>query len=430
MNTEKVLLIENDPKYLESIQQILEDAGYTVFTATQADVGFSIAKNVLPSIVLLNLATPGTNGLDICKDIHSTESLKDTPIVLLTLKDGNYDPLYESLYGIVGFIKKPVKPETLPAEVSKWIGISPAQPAAVAPAQANMFEEPAEDFMTEGAGKPAAQEATSESFRTEEDLFSPPEGDFTDSLRREGISEDDPPRSRAATPTWPRKKPMSVKKSMLVVSAGLAIVVVGLVTFFLLGGGGPQTPQEPSSGAAKSIFSDNKTVLPRTADVNGVIHPALTNTPSLALLQSPAANTPVALVNSPVANAPVSTAPMVNAASIKASATNKPLSAAPKPKPEPKPEPRSEPRKPAPQKLGPGHYVQFGVFGKKNNASWLVSELKAKGLNVEVKESTTHAGKSIYRVLMPESYATDGEAQDIAKQVKRSKGVETSTYSE
>ena len=128
----KVLLIENDPKYLEAIHGMLEGAGFSVFTATQADVGFSIAKNVLPSIILLNLAAPGTNGLDICKTMHATEELKGTPIVLLTLKDGNYDPLYESTYGIVGFIKKPLNPDTFADEINKWVetGFAPSSDEA------------------------------------------------------------------------------------------------------------------------------------------------------------------------------------------------------------------------------------------------------------------------------------------------------------
>lgn len=107
----KVLIIDNDADSASSISNILEDEGYLVFTASSGTAAVTMSKKVSPILIFLNLATPETNGLEICKALQSATQGKSTPIVLLTLRDGKFDPRYKTLYGIVGFLKKPVTSE-------------------------------------------------------------------------------------------------------------------------------------------------------------------------------------------------------------------------------------------------------------------------------------------------------------------------------
>jgi CheY-like chemotaxis protein len=126
MTANTVLAIENDRQTAGLLKDTLETAGYAVHASENAGDGFSKARELVPSIIFLNLAAPGANGLEICKTIHSDEALKDVPLVLLTLREGKFDPIYTKLYGIVMFIKKPFTSEHLLSCVREFAPLVPA----------------------------------------------------------------------------------------------------------------------------------------------------------------------------------------------------------------------------------------------------------------------------------------------------------------
>ena len=102
-----VLFIENDQDTVAKATKALEGVGYSVVSADTAEEGTAKATELIPSLILINLATPGANGLELCKSLHNTEGLTEVPIFLLTLREGKFEPVYTKLYGIVSFLKKP-----------------------------------------------------------------------------------------------------------------------------------------------------------------------------------------------------------------------------------------------------------------------------------------------------------------------------------
>ncbi|MBI4823277.1 MAG: response regulator [Nitrospirae bacterium] len=115
-----VLVIDNDTASSSLISKTLEPEGYLVFSASSGDASITMAKKVTPLLIFLNLATPGT-GLEICKSIRNIPALKDTPIVLLTIRESKFDPRYKSLYGIVDFLKKPFTSDDIASKVNSII---------------------------------------------------------------------------------------------------------------------------------------------------------------------------------------------------------------------------------------------------------------------------------------------------------------------
>jgi len=113
------LIIDNDENTVSQVNASLSALGYTVSSASDASTGLGMANSIIPSIMLVNLATPGSNGLELCKSIHGTGTLKDIPIILLTLREGKFDPVYVKLYGIVAFLKKPFDDTSLTALVAE-----------------------------------------------------------------------------------------------------------------------------------------------------------------------------------------------------------------------------------------------------------------------------------------------------------------------
>jgi len=113
MTGKTILAIDTDAETTQQIVSILEAEDYLVFTAPNGNIGITMAKRVNPSLIFINPALSGTSGLEVCKTIHSTEQLKDIPIVVLSSFDGAMDQRYAEAYGIVDSLKKPFTAEEL-----------------------------------------------------------------------------------------------------------------------------------------------------------------------------------------------------------------------------------------------------------------------------------------------------------------------------
>jgi CheY-like chemotaxis protein/cell division septation protein DedD len=118
-----VLVIEKDNKYLDMITGALERVGITVYPINHAGKALHYLDDIHPSLILLNLATEGTNGLEITKTIHSNPDFADVPILLLTVMEGKFNEMYTKNFGIVGFLKKPFSADDILDKVKHVLGI-------------------------------------------------------------------------------------------------------------------------------------------------------------------------------------------------------------------------------------------------------------------------------------------------------------------
>jgi len=108
-----ILVVDTDAETTQQIVAMLEAEDYLVFTAPNKDVGLAMAKKVGPSLIFVNPDLSGASGLEACKIIHSTEQLKDIPIVVLSAFEGAMDSRYAEVYGIVDSLGKPFTAEDL-----------------------------------------------------------------------------------------------------------------------------------------------------------------------------------------------------------------------------------------------------------------------------------------------------------------------------
>jgi CheY-like chemotaxis protein len=109
----KILLIEDDRievlKLKRSIPQEFED--YTLTLANNGNEAFSIIKNELPDMILLDLNMPDTNGIEFLTIIKANEDFKHIPIVILTTSNSSKDIFECYKLGIAGYVLKPLKYE-------------------------------------------------------------------------------------------------------------------------------------------------------------------------------------------------------------------------------------------------------------------------------------------------------------------------------
>ena len=115
----KVLMIDDDPEFVEAITNILDAKGYDVVSANDGKDGVAKAKQEKPDIILLDvMMTTKSEGFDVARELSKDVNLKGTPVIMLTgvRKEMNlpfgFEPDADWL-PVKAFLEKPVKPETL-----------------------------------------------------------------------------------------------------------------------------------------------------------------------------------------------------------------------------------------------------------------------------------------------------------------------------
>ena len=109
-----ILIIEDEPELVKVLRSYLEQAGYTVLTASRGDTGLSTWENKRPDLVLLDLNLPGLDGLDVAREIRRKSN---TPIIMLTARVEEMDELIGLELGADDYLPKPFSPRVVVARV-------------------------------------------------------------------------------------------------------------------------------------------------------------------------------------------------------------------------------------------------------------------------------------------------------------------------
>jgi DNA-binding response OmpR family regulator len=109
-----ILIVEDETELVKILRLYLEQAGFTVMTASRGDSGLSIWQQKQPDLVILDLNLPGLNGLDVAREIRRSEN---TPIIMVTARVEEADRLIGLEIGADDYITKPFSPREVVARV-------------------------------------------------------------------------------------------------------------------------------------------------------------------------------------------------------------------------------------------------------------------------------------------------------------------------
>ena len=124
----RVLIVDDDPNFVESNKDLLEAEGYEVLVAYDGESGLELAKKEKPDLMILDVMMATlTEGFEISRKIPETPELRDMKVLMVTgvVRDMHlpfrFDPDATWL-PVDQVIDKPVPPEKLLAEIKKRIG--------------------------------------------------------------------------------------------------------------------------------------------------------------------------------------------------------------------------------------------------------------------------------------------------------------------
>ena len=107
MESNKILVIDDQPGNVFLLQDRLNREGYNVITAYDGNNGISKATDELPDLILLDVMMPGIDGFETCKKISANKKTKNIPIILVTALNSSEDTQRGFECGAYDYIKKP-----------------------------------------------------------------------------------------------------------------------------------------------------------------------------------------------------------------------------------------------------------------------------------------------------------------------------------
>lgn len=87
----KVLVVDDDPYILMSLEFLMKKSGYEVMIARNGTEALELVEKQIPDIVLLDIMMPDVDGYQICKHIKKSDTLKHTKVVFMSAKTKESD---------------------------------------------------------------------------------------------------------------------------------------------------------------------------------------------------------------------------------------------------------------------------------------------------------------------------------------------------
>src|SRR5207244_6317370 len=110
----KILVIEDEASIVQVIRLYLEQAGYTILTASDGIAGLELHAREQPDLVILDLMLPALDGMEVCRRIRAWAN---TPILMLTARQGEEDRIAGLEMGADDYLVKPFSPRELVSRV-------------------------------------------------------------------------------------------------------------------------------------------------------------------------------------------------------------------------------------------------------------------------------------------------------------------------
>jgi two-component system cell cycle response regulator DivK len=104
----KVLIIEDNAANMKLAIFLLESAGHTVLSATDAEAGLMLAREQQPNLILMDIQLPGMDGLEATALLKRDEVTRGIPVIALTALAMKGDEERIRRAGCDGYIAKPL----------------------------------------------------------------------------------------------------------------------------------------------------------------------------------------------------------------------------------------------------------------------------------------------------------------------------------
>lgn len=103
----KVMVIDDSKTIRRTAESLLKKHGYQVFTAVDGYEALAKIAEHKPDIIFVDVLMPRLDGYQTCALIKQNQSYRDTPVIMLSSKDGIFDKAKGRIVGSEQYLTKP-----------------------------------------------------------------------------------------------------------------------------------------------------------------------------------------------------------------------------------------------------------------------------------------------------------------------------------
>ena len=120
--TKTVLVVEDEPNIILSLEFLIKEAGYNVRVALDGEEALKAVAEEVPDVLLLDIMIPKRDGYDVCQTLRANPAFKDLHIIMLTAKGLEAEKEKGLAMGADEYITKPFSTRELAQKLKQHLG--------------------------------------------------------------------------------------------------------------------------------------------------------------------------------------------------------------------------------------------------------------------------------------------------------------------
>ena len=108
-----ILIVDDEPNIVLSLEYLMKKAGYTVRTAANGEQALRDIEQQRPDLVLLDVMMPRVNGYAVCQALRENPDYRDIRILMLTARGRQVEQEKGMALGADGYVTKPFATQAL-----------------------------------------------------------------------------------------------------------------------------------------------------------------------------------------------------------------------------------------------------------------------------------------------------------------------------
>ena len=128
--THSVLVVDDEPNIVLSLEFLIRRAGYEVRVARDGEAALKSMEEQTPDLVLLDVMMPKRDGFDVCETIRANPAWKDVRIIMLTAKGREIEREKGLALGADAYITKPFSTRRAMEQIKRFLEEGEAGPGS------------------------------------------------------------------------------------------------------------------------------------------------------------------------------------------------------------------------------------------------------------------------------------------------------------
>ena len=116
-----IMIVDDSPTEVHVLRTALEKHGYQTVSASDGQECLSLAREVKPDLILMDVVMPGVNGYQATRTLTRDPQTSEIPVVMITSKSLETDRIWGMRQGAADYLTKPVTEAVLLAKARELL---------------------------------------------------------------------------------------------------------------------------------------------------------------------------------------------------------------------------------------------------------------------------------------------------------------------